>query len=83
MPFVVIDRIVVDPSWGTKRCTAVGAANEHNLAAGREAGRLDARHHINIVIGACTRTICLEKDLSYQPLGIYRIEVINNAAHVD
>ena len=63
VPFVVIDRIVVDPLRGAEGLSAVGAAHEHHVASGGEAGRLHARQHVNIVIRAGARTIHRQENL--------------------
>ena len=83
VPFAVIDRIVVDPLRGAEGLSAVGAAHEHHVASGVEAGRLHARHHVNIVIRAGARTVRRQENLPDQSFRIYRIKVIDDAAHVD
>ena len=63
MPFAVIDRIVVDPLRRAEGLSAIGAADEHHVAAVSRTGGLHARQHINIVVRARARTIHREENL--------------------
>jgi len=52
-------------------------------ASGVEAGRLHARQHVNIVIRTGARTVRRQENHSNQSFRIDRVEVIDDAAHVD
>ena len=83
MPFVVIDRIVVDPLRGTERLSAVGAAHEHHVGSGVEAGRYHARQHVNIIIRTGAGTVRRQEKLPNQSRWIYRFAETKDAANVD
>ena len=78
MPFIVIDRIVVDPIRRAEGLSAVGAAHEHHVASRGEAGRLHARQHVNIVIRARAGTIHRQENLPDQSFRIDRLAEIDD-----
>ena len=64
VPLRLIYRVVIDAAWRAERLTSICAAREHYVAAGGEAGGLNTREHVNVLV--CTRagTIYGQKDLT-------------------
>src|SRR4029077_15878061 len=83
VPFVVIDGVVVDPVGSAERLPAVGAAHEHHVGSGVEAGRLHARQHVNIVISAAARTVHRQEKLPGQSGRVYQVAEIQVTAKID
>ena len=72
MPLSMVHRIVIDAPRRAECAAAIGAAHEHHVAASRRTGRLNAREHVDVVIGAGAGTIDDEKNLPNQSFGINR-----------
>ena len=83
VPLVVIDWVVINPVRRAKSYSAVGAAREHYVCPGVEACRLNARQHVNVVIGRAARTIHYQEALPCQAAWIDRVAEIETAAKVD
>ena len=78
MPLVRIDWIVVDPHRRAEAGAAIGAAREHHIGPGAEAGRLDAGKHVNIVVGGGPGAVYGQERLSTKSYSIY--SALNQAA---
>ena len=82
VPFRVVNWIVIDPVRRAESDAAIGAAHEHDIAAISEAGWLNTREHVDIVVGACARAVYGEKNLAHQPFRIDRLAEDYVAAQV-
>lgn len=60
---------------------AVGTANEHDV--GPAAGRANAGHHVNVVVGRATGTVNRQEHLASQSARVDRATINGAAAHVD
>ena len=83
MPFVLINRIVVDTLRGAEGLSAVGTPHEHHVGSVGSAGWLHARHDVNIVIRAGARTVHRQEKHPSQSGRIYVAGEIKIAAKVD
>src|SRR5947207_433423 len=71
MPFVVIDRIIIDAVQSAETESAVGAAREHDVCPIVGAGRLDAGQHVNVVISGGAGTVDRQEQLPTKSYTIY------------
>ena len=85
MPFVMVNRIVVDPVRRAKGQSTVGAAREHHIGAGSEAGWLYTGDHINIIVSGTTGVVHCQEQLPCQAawIGPPRVAEIETAAKAD
>jgi hypothetical protein len=70
MPFVLIDRIVIDSHRGTESYSAVSAVHKHYICPARGAGSPHRAKHVNVVIGARTRSVYAQEDLPCQTVRV-------------
>src|SRR5881398_4218118 len=64
VPLRVINGIVIDPVRCAEGLTSVCAAHQLHIAATREAGGLNAREHVNIVVRTRARTVRRQENLT-------------------
>src|SRR5438876_11861822 len=83
MPFVVIDRVVVDPEGSAERLSAVGAAHEHHVGPLVGAGRPQAGKHVNIVVSTGAGAVHRQEYLSCKSSWIDRCPELYAAAEID
>ena len=83
MPFVVIDRVIIDSLRRGKGMAAVSAPHKHDISPIAGAGRQHARQHVNIVIRRRPRAINSEKDLPRQSVRIDGAAEEDVSAEVD
>ena len=80
MPFVWIDRVIVDPLRCTEGGSSIGAARKHHI---RSAARADACYHINVVIGGTAGAVDGKENLAGEPAWVDRAAKNQGAAHVN
>jgi len=74
VPLVVIDGIIVNPVRRAEGETAVSAAREHDVRAGK-AEWLHARQHINVVTSRSAGTVDYQKQLPQESAWIRSAKV--------
>jgi len=79
----MINGIVIDSVRHAKSYAAVGAAYEHHIGAGIEAGWLHTGDHVNIIVSGTAGTVHCQEHLSRQAAWINCIAEIETAAKAD
>src|ERR1700693_4837694 len=79
----MINWVVVDPVRCAKGESTVCATYEHHVGPGVEAGWLDTRHHVNVIVSGAAGTVHGQERLPFQSTWIDRVAEIQTAAEVD
>ena len=79
----MINGIVIDSVRRAKSYAAVGAAYEHHIGAGIEAGWLYTGNHVNIIVSGTAGTVHCQEHLSSQAAWINCVAENETAAKVD
>ena len=75
MPFVMVNRIVVDPVRHAKSEAAVGAAHEHYIGSGSEARRLYTSDHVDIIVSGPAGAVHCQEQLPQKSAWIRSVGV--------
>jgi hypothetical protein len=79
----MVNRIVIDPVRRAKGNASVGAANKHHVRAIIGTERLDAGHHINVVVSRSARPVHRKECLPCQSTWIDGAAENDATAHVN